>query len=111
MKSTLILIYIVFIVFCGWLLWLQIRMSNDIHFIRQHLEDKIKTNSKAHTETICTEPRVDNGMPSPTKSDLMEFLDKIKKYKKENKKVDAEWLDNLIQDYNSRFNEDFHQYI
>lgn len=51
------------------------------------------------------------GSISPTKSDVREFQEIIKEYKKEHKTVDEEWLEDLIKEYNAKFTEDFHQYL
>ena len=80
------------------------RLSNDVHIIREVLEDKFS----------APEPVVDhrgNGSISPSKSDVREFQDRIKEYKKTHKDIDQEWLENLIEEYNEKFNEDFHQYL
>lgn len=65
-------------------------------------------------ETPTPEPVVDTrgrGDLTPTKSDVREFLGKIKEYEKTHKDMDQQWLDSLIEEYNDKFNEDFHQYV
>ena len=56
------------------------------------------------------EPRV-RGHLNPSKSDVREFQDKIKEYKKTHKVIDQQWIDSLIDEYNEKFNEDFRQYL
>ena len=51
------------------------------------------------------------GSISPTKSDVKEFQDKIKDYRKTNKEDASQWIESLIKEYNNIFNEDFHQYL
>ena len=51
------------------------------------------------------------GCISPSKSDVREFQERIKEYKKTHKELDQQWLENLIEEYNDKFSEDFHQYL
>lgn len=76
------------------------------------IEENTETESKIETHT--PEPVVETyarGELTPTKSDVREFLEKIKVYEKSHKDIDQQWLDNLIEEYNNKFNEDFHQYV
>ena len=51
------------------------------------------------------------GSISPSKSDVREFQDRIKEYKKSHRTIDDQWLENLVEEYNDKFSEDFHQYL
>ena len=65
-------------------------------------------------EETIQEPVVDHrgkGDLDPTKSDVREFQERIRGYKKTHKVVDQQWLEGLIEEYNEKFNEDFHQYL
>lgn len=117
---------LIFIAFSVYLLYLQIRMSNDIHamrtlftsvFEKELREKETEAQKKETTNTqrrIVTVPGIntlDQSKPSPSKNDVEEFLDRIHVYKKEHKEVDKKWLNELINEYNSNFNEDFSQYL
>lgn len=126
MDGLYLLFCLVFIVFGVYLLYLQIRMSNDIHTMRElftslfdkelkEKEAEVQKQEKAKQQKlIVTAPGIntpDQSKPSPSKNDVDEFLDKIHSYKKEHKEVDKKWLNELINEYNANFNEDFSQYL
>ena len=107
-------------------MFLQIRMSNDIHAMRylfttlfkeegkkKVTEENIRKTKEAQ-KPVITAPDIntpDPSKPSPSKNDVDEFLDEIHSYKKENEVVDKKWLNDLINKYNANFNEDFSQYL
>lgn len=126
MDGLYLLFCLVLIVFSVYLLYLQIRMSNDIHAMRdlftslfdKELKEKEAEAQRRETakaqKLIETAPGIntpDQSKPSPSKNDVDEFLDKIHSYKKEHKEVDKKWLNELINEYNANFNEDFSQYL
>ncbi len=82
-------------------------LCSDVRCIRRILEKKNDDASKEESVQITR----GEGDLSPTKSDVREFHDRIKLYLKDHKKMDNDWLENLVKEYNSRFNEDFHQYL
>lgn len=51
------------------------------------------------------------GTASPTEADVNEFLDKVKRHIAEYSGIDWKVLENLIGEYNEKFNVDFHQYL
>lgn len=126
MNGLIILFCLAILAFNVYLLYLQIRMSNDIHAMRNLFTTLFKEDVKKKiTETnisktkeaqkpVITTPGIntpDPSKPSPSKNDVDEFLDKIHSYKKENKVVDRKWLNDLINKYNADFSEDFSQYL
>jgi len=126
MDGLYLLFCLVFIAFGVYLLYLQIRMSNDIHAMRdlftslfdkelKEKEAEVQKQEKARQQKlIVTAPGIDppdQSKQSPSKNDVDEFLGKIHAYKKEHKEVDKKWLNELINKYNANFNEDFSQYL
>lgn len=126
MNGLIILFCLAILAFNVYLLYLQIRMSNDIHAMRylfttlfkeevkkKVTEENIRKTKEAQkpviTATDINTP--DPSKPSPSKNDVDEFLDEIHSYKKENEVVDKKWLNDLINKYNANFNEDFSQYL
>ena len=51
------------------------------------------------------------GTASPTEADVNEFLDKVKRHIAAYSGIDWKVLENLIGEYNEKFNVDFHQYL
>lgn len=82
------------------------RLCKDVRTIREVVESRFAV--KPVVEPIEHRGR---GSVSPTKSDLREFQERIKEYKKTHKELDQQWLENLIEEYNDKFSEDFHQYL
>lgn len=82
------------------------RLCKDVRAIREVVESRWATKS-------VVEPVEHRGKGNinPSKSDVREFQDRIKEYKKTHKEIDQQWLENLIEEYNEKFNEDFHQYL
>ena len=126
MNGLIILFCLAILAFNVYLLFLQIRMSNDIHAMRylfttlfkeevkkKVTEENIRKTKEAQ-KPVITAPDIntpDPSKPSPSKNDVDEFLDEIHSYKKENEVVDKKWLNDLINKYNANFNEDFSQYL
>lgn len=126
MNGLIILFCLAILAFNVYLLYLQIRMSNDIHAMRylfttlfkeevkkKVTEENIRKTKEAQKPVIAA-PGIntpDPTKPSPSKNDVDEFLDEMHSYKKENKVVDKKWLNDLINKYNANFNEDFSQYL
>lgn len=108
MEKLMCIFYIILVTFNIYLIYLFIGIAHDVKCIRKYFEE---INAKHKKETI--KPILDKGntLPSPSKTDLREFLDTIQKHKKKYKSVNKTWLEELISSYNSRFNEDFHQYV
>jgi predicted Holliday junction resolvase-like endonuclease len=82
------------------------RLCKDIRAIREVVE----SNWAIKPVIEAFENRA-KGDLCPSKSDVREFQDKIKEYKKMHKDIDQQWIENLIDEYNEKFNEDFHQYL
>ena len=82
------------------------RLCKDVRVIREVVESRWAI--KPVIEPVEHRGR---GDISPSKSDVREFQDRIKDYKKTHKEIDQQWLENLIEEYNEKFNEDFHQYL
>lgn len=83
------------------------RLCKDVRIIRSVVEDNWGRSPEP-------EPIIEHhgkGTISPTKSDVREFQDRIKEYKKTHKDIDQQWIENLIIEYNNKFSEDFHQYL
>lgn len=88
------------------------RLCKDIHTLLLHF-----TQSK-ETQVIFNKNNEDNvnkplGSKTPGKTDVQEFRSKVKQFCKSNKdpKSQKEFIDNLVAEYNSIFNEDFSQYL
>lgn len=107
MEELICIFYIVLVIFNIYLIYLFIGIAHDVKCIREHFEG---INTKRKKETVEPILGKENALPSPSKTDLREFLNTIQRYKKKYKSVDKAWLEELISSYNSRFNEDFHQY-
>ena len=126
MNGLIILFCLAILAFNVYLLFLQIRMSNDIHAMRylfttlfkeevkkKVTEENIRKTKEAQ-KPVITAPDINTPDPSKSsrsKNDVDEFLDEIHSYKKENEVVDKKWLNDLINKYNANFNEDFSQYL
>jgi len=82
-------------------------LCSDVRYIKNVFERKWGVVPEEEPVQI---PRGE-GSISPTKSDVREFQERIKEYKKEHKVVDEAWLENLIKEYNAKYTEDFHQYL
>ena len=82
------------------------RLCKDVRTVREVVERKWAL--KPGIESVEHRGR---GNVSPTKSDVREFQERIKESQKEHKNIDQQWLENLIDEYNEKFNEDFHQYL
>lgn len=82
------------------------RLCKDVRVIREVVESK--WSAKPVFEPAEHRGR---GNVSPSKSDVREFQERVKEYKKMHKGIDQEWLENLIEEYNDKFSEDFHQYL
>jgi hypothetical protein len=82
------------------------RLCKDVRAIREVVEGRWAI--KPETEPVEHRGK---GNLNPTKSDVREFQDTIKEYKKTHKEIDQQWIENLIEEYNKKFCEDFHQYL
>ena len=70
------------------------RLCKDVRAIREVVESRWATKS-------VVEPVEHRGKGNinPSKSDVREFQDRIKEYKKTHKEIDQQWLENLIEDF------------
>lgn len=86
------------------------RLCKDIHTLLFHFTQNKETHIINKNNNIVNKPL---GSKAPGKTDVQEFKSKVKQFCKSNKdpKSQKEFIDNLVAEYNSIFNEDFSQYL
>ena len=87
------------------------RLCKDIHTLLLHITQNKETPVSLKTnEDNVNKPL---GSKNPSKTDVQEFRSKVKQFCKSNKDPESqkEFIDNLVAEYNSEFNEDFSLYL
>lgn len=98
------LIFILVFGFYTFMIAMFLELCTNIKAIRNMLDNKFNPKSNNIVNTICKQ--------NPSKFDVKEFKDKVNKYKKDNKgNIDPNYIEDLVNEYNDRFTEDFHQYL
>ena len=78
-------------------------LCKDVRKIRENIEGRWIIQSAVNHRG--------KGTDTPTEDDVKVFLDKVKRHIAANDGIDWEWLENMIGEYNEKFNVDFHQYL